>query len=143
MAHAGYFPKKELTSLRQYGSRLQGHPERLRLPGLETTSGPLGSGLSQAAGMALAMKMDKVTHRWVYCLMSDGEHDEGNLWEAAMLVAKYNLNNLIGIIDRNNIQIDGTTEQVMPLEDLRAKYEASKVFWTLVQWPKQLLKNRW
>ena len=124
MAHAGYFGKKELLTLRKFGSRLQGHPERLRLPGLETTSGPLGSGLSQAAGMALAMKIDKIGHRWVYCMMSDGEQDEGNTWEAAMLVAKYRLHNLIGIIDRNNIQIDGTTEQVMPLEDLRAKWEA-------------------
>lgn len=123
MAHAGYFPRAELLTLRKLGSRLQGHPERLRLPGLETTSGPLGSGLSQAVGMALGLKMDK-SKRWVYCAMSDGEHDEGNLWEAVMLAGKYRLNNLIGIIDRNNIQIDGPTEEVMPLEDLRTKYEA-------------------
>ena len=122
MAHAGYFPKNELTSLRKFGSRLQGHPERLRLPGLETTSGPLGSGLSQASGMAL--KMDKADHRWVYCIMSDGELDEGNSWEGAMLASKYKLNNLIVIVDRNNIQIDGPTEQVMPLEDLAAKWQA-------------------
>lgn len=124
MAHAGYFDKKELMSLRQLGSRLQGHPERLRLPGLETTSGPLGSGLSQAAGMALALRMDKTQHRWVYCVMSDGEQDEGNTWEGAMFAAKYKLNNIIAITDRNNIQIDGPTETVMPLENLRDKWEA-------------------
>lgn len=124
MAHAGYFPKKELMTLRKFGSRLQGHPERTKLPGLENTSGPLGCGLSQAAGMALAMRMDKTQHRWVYVVMGDGEQDEGNIWEAAMLVSKYKLNNIIAITDRNNIQIDGPTEQVMPLENLRAKWEA-------------------
>lgn len=124
MAHAGYFPKAELMTLRKLGSRLQGHPERLRLPGMETTSGPLGSGLSQATGMALALKMDKIKERRVYVIMSDGELDEGNSWEAAMLVAKYNPGNLIAIVDRNNIQIDGPTESVMPLEGLRAKWEA-------------------
>lgn len=124
MAHAGYFDKKELLTLRQFGSRLQGHPERLRLPGLENTSGPLGCGLSQASGMALAMQMNHDTHRWIYVVMGDGELDEGNVWEAAMLAPKYNLHNIVGIIDRNNIQIDGTTEDVMPLEDLRAKWES-------------------
>jgi transketolase len=124
MARAGYFDRKELMTLRKFGSRLQGHPERERLPGLETTSGPLGEGLSQAAGMALAMRMDKQTHRWVYVTLGDGELDEGNIWEAAMLVGKYRLTNLIAIIDRNNIQIDGPTEVVMPLEDLRGKWEA-------------------
>lgn len=124
MARAGYFQRKELMTLRQLGSRLQGHPERLRLPGLETTSGPLGSGLSQACGMALGLRMDRQQHRWVYVVMGDGELDEGNIWEAAMLAGKYKLNNIIGIIDRNNIQIDGPTESVMPLEDLRNKWEA-------------------
>jgi len=124
MAHAGYFDKKELMTLRQYGSRLQGHPERTKLPGMETTSGPLGSGLSQASGIAYAMRIDDVHHRWVYCMMGDGELDEGNIWEAAMFAGKYKLHNLIGIIDRNNIQIDGTTEHVMPLEDLKGKWEA-------------------
>lgn len=124
MAEAGYFPKAELMTLRQLGSRLQGHPERQRLPGLETTSGPLGCGLSQAVGMSLALRMDKADHRWVYCVMSDGEQDEGNIWEAAMLAGKYKLSNLIAITDRNNIQIDGPTEQVMPLEDLAAKWTA-------------------
>jgi len=124
MAHAGYFERKELQTLRQFGSRLQGHPERQKLPGVEHTSGPLGCGLSQACGMALAMRMDKQTHRWVYVVLGDGELDEGNVWEAAMLASKYKLNNIIGIIDRNNIQIDGPTEVVMPLEDLKAKWEA-------------------
>ncbi len=124
MAHAGYFPIAELKTLRKFGSRLQGHPERTKLPGLETTSGPLGSGLSQAAGIALALRMDKATHRWVYVTLGDGELDEGNIWEAAMLVGKYKLTNLIAIVDRNNIQIDGPTESVMPLEDLRGKWES-------------------
>lgn len=123
MAHAGYFDKKELLTLRQFGSRLQGHPERLKLPGLENTSGPLGCGLSQACGMSLAMRMNNDTHRWIYVVMGDGELDEGNVWEAAMLAKKYNLSNIVGIIDRNNIQIDGPTEAVMPLEDLRVKWE--------------------
>ena len=124
MAHAGYFPVEELMTLRKLGSRLQGHPERTRLPGLESTSGPLGSGLSQACGMALAMRMDKIQNRWVYVVMGDGELDEGNIWEAAMLASKYKLGNVIGIVDRNNIQLDGPTETVMPLEDLRAKWDA-------------------
>ncbi len=124
MANAGYFPKDELMTLRKLGSRLQGHPERLRLPGMETTSGPLGSGLSQATGMALALKMDQNKDRWVFVVCSDGELDEGNSWEAIMLAAKYNPGHLIAIVDRNNIQIDGPTESVMPLESLRAKWEA-------------------
>jgi transketolase len=124
MAHAGYFDTKELMTLRQFGTRLQGHPERTKLPGLENTSGPLGSGLSQACGMALAMRMNKDHHRWIYTVMGDGEQDEGNVWEAAMLAGKYKLNNIIAITDRNNIQIDGPTESVMPLEDLRGKWEA-------------------
>ncbi len=125
MAHAGYFPKEELMTLRQLGSRLQGHPERLKLPGLETTSGPLGSGLSQAAGMAYSLlKLDNNHTRWVYVVLGDGEQDEGNIWEAAMFAAKYKLHNLIAITDRNNIQIDGNTEDIMPLENLREKWEA-------------------
>jgi transketolase len=124
MARAGYFPVAELKTLRQLGSRLQGHPERTKLPGLETTSGPLGSGLSQAVGMAIASRMDENRHRRIYCIMGDGELDEGNIWEAAMLAGKLKLANLTGIIDRNNIQIDGPTEQVMPLEDLAAKWRA-------------------
>ncbi len=124
MAHAGYFPKTELKTLRKFGSRLQGHPERIRLPGLETTSGPLGCGLSQACGIALAMRMDAVKGRYVYVMMGDGELNEGNIWEAAMLAGKEKLHNIIGVIDRNNIQIDGPTEYVMPLGDLRGKWES-------------------
>lgn len=123
MAHAGYFPIAELTTLRKLGSRLQGHPERLRLPGLETTSGPLGSGLAQAAGYAYAARMDGARFR-VFCITSDGEHDSGNHWEAVMFAGKYNLGNLTAIVDRNNIQIDGYTEEVMPLEPLEEKYKA-------------------
>ncbi len=124
MAHAGYFRTSELQTLRHFGSRLQGHPERTKLPGLENTSGPLGCGLSQAVGMALGMRMNRQHHRWVYVVMGDGELNEGNIWEGAMMASKYHLNNIIGIIDRNNIQIDGPTETVMPLEDLAAKWEA-------------------
>ena len=121
MAVAGYFPEKELWTLRKTGSRLQGHPHRTSLPGVETTSGPLGSGLGQAIGVALSAKLD--AKRWrTYCLLSDGEHDEGNHWEAAMFAGKMRLNNLTAIVDRNNIQIDGHTEDVMPLEPLRDKY---------------------
>jgi len=123
LAHVGYFPIEELKTLRKLGTRLQGHPHREALPGLETTSGPLGSGLSQACGMALALNIDGKKN-WVYCLMSDGEHDAGNTWEAVMLAGKYKINNLTAIIDRNNIQIDGFTEDIMPLEPLKDKYEA-------------------
>lgn len=125
LAHAGYFPTDELMTLRQFGSRLQGHPERTKLPGVETTSGPLGEGLSQGAGMAYVMKhIDERPNQWVYVVMGDGELNEGNVWEAAMFAAKYKLSNLIAIIDRNNIQIDGSTEDVMPLEDLHGKWES-------------------
>ena len=122
MAHAGYFPVKECLTLRKFGSRLQGHPERARLPGLETTSGPLGSGLSQAAGMAYAARMDKKKFH-VYCAMSDGEQQAGNIWEAVMFAGNNKLHNLTAILDRNNIQINGMTEDVMPLEPIRQKYE--------------------
>ena len=123
MAHRGFFPREELLTLRKFGSRLQGHPHREALPGLENSSGPLGSGLSQAAGMAYGLRMDQKKNR-VWCLGSDGELQEGNVWEAAMFAGKYRLNHLCYIIDRNNIQIDGLTENVMPLEPLRAKFEA-------------------
>ncbi len=125
MAEAGFFDKKELLTLRQTGSRLQGHPERLKLPGLESTSGPLGSGLSQAAGYAYTLQhIDEVHDRFVYVVMGDGELNEGNIWEAAMFAGKNKLSQLIAFIDRNNIQIDGNTEDVMPLEDLRGKWES-------------------
>jgi transketolase len=125
MAEAGFFDKKELLTLRKFGSRLQGHPERTKLPGLENTSGPLGSGLSQAAGVAYTLKyIDKQNTRFVYVVTGDGELNEGNIWEAAMFAGKNKLSQLIVFIDRNNIQIDGTTEDVMPLEDLKGKWEA-------------------
>ncbi len=123
MAEAGYFPKSELKTLRHFGSRLQGHPERLRLPGIETTSGPLGSGLSQGAGMALGLKLDGKKNQ-VFVLTGDGELDEGNVWEAAMFIGARKLSNITAIIDRNNIQIDGFTETVMPLEPLAMKWQA-------------------
>lgn len=130
MAHAGYFPITKLKTLRQFGSDLQGHPERLRIPALETTSGPLGSGLAQASGIALSARMDNKRFR-TYCVVSDGEHDEGNHWEAVMIAAKYKLSNLTVFLDRNNIQIDGFTHDVMPLEVLHEKYKAFN--WNVVQ----------
>lgn len=123
MAHAGYFPVEECLTLRKFGSRLQGHPEREKLPGVENTSGPLGSGLGQAAGMAYGARMDGRKFR-TYCFMSDGEQDAGNIWEAAMFAGANRLSNLTAVMDRNNIQINGMTENVMPLESLRDKYEA-------------------
>ncbi|MBI4281137.1 transketolase [Candidatus Uhrbacteria bacterium] len=123
MARAGYFPLEELKTLRKFGSRLQGHPERTRLAGTETTSGPLGSGLGQAAGLSYAARMDGKKWR-TYCLMSDAEQATGVLYEAMLFAGRNKLSNLTGIIDRNNIQIDGFTEDIMPLEPLRAKYEA-------------------
>ncbi len=123
LAYAGYFPLQELMTLRKLGSRLQGHPHRGSLPGVETTSGPLGSGLSQSCGIAFSHRIDGTKNR-VYCLMSDGEQDEGNTWEAVMFAGKYRLSNLTAVMDRNNIQIDGYTENVMPLEPIKEKYES-------------------
>jgi transketolase len=125
MAHAGYFPVAELKTLRKFGTRLQGHPHREYMPWLENSSGPLGSGLSQAVGMALADRMDKKDNdRFIYCFISDGELDEGNTWEGILLAGKNKLRNLIAIVDRNNIQIDGFTEDTMPLEPLVDKMRA-------------------
>ena len=126
MAHAGYFPVQELLTLRKFKSRLQGHPHREFLPMLETSSGPLGAGLSQAVGMAIADRMDrgKTSGRFFYCFLGDGELDEGQNWEATMLAAKEKLGNLIAIVDRNNIQIDGYTDDVMPLGNLAHKFES-------------------
>lgn len=129
LARAGYFPLKELKTLRKMGSRLQGHPHRKSLPGIETSSGPLGSGLSQAIGMALAARMNNEKHR-IYCVLSDGEHNEGNTWEAILFAGKNRLSNLTVVIDRNNIQIDGFTEDIMPLDSLRDKYEAFR--WNVI-----------
>ena len=124
LARRGYFSRKEFTTtLRKLNTRMLGHPHNLATPGVENSGGPLGQGLSQAIGMALAAKMDKKKHQ-VYCVMSDGEQQEGQIWEAVMFAGKNKLDNLTAIMDRNNIQIDGFTESVMPLEPLRAKYEA-------------------
>lgn len=123
LAHRGFFPIKELKTLRELGTRLQGHPHNLDLPGIENSSGPLGQGLSQAIGMALAAKMNKEDHR-IFCVGSDGELQEGQTWEAAMFAGNRRLSNLTWIIDRNNIQISGYTENVMPLEPLRQKLES-------------------
>ena len=130
MARAGYFPIEELLTLRKINSRLQGHPHRKSLPGVETTSGPLGSGLSQAIGLALAAKLDEKKYR-IFCAMSDGELEEGNVWEAFMFAGKNRLSNLTAIIDRNNIQIDGSTEDVMSLEPLKEKFESFK--WHVIE----------
>jgi transketolase len=126
MAHSGYFPVEELLTLRKFGSKLQGHPHREFLPALETSSGPLGSGLSQAIGMAIADRIDngKSSDRFFYCLTGDGELNEGQNWEAIMLAGKERNHNLIAIVDRNNIQIDGFTEDVMPLNNLKEKFES-------------------
>jgi transketolase len=123
LAEAGYFPKEELLTLRKLGTRLHGHPHNLALPGIETSSGPLAQGSSQAVGMALAFKMNHMKNR-VFLVMSDGEQQEGQIWEAVMFAGKNKLHNLTAVIDRNNIQIDGYTEDIMPIENLRAKYEA-------------------
>jgi len=123
MAHSGYFPMKELDTLRQLHSRLQGHPERVKLPGIENTSGPLGDGIGQAVGHAYALNMDG-KRQYTYCLISDGELEAGIDWEAFLFAGKYQLKNMIAILDRNNIQIDGSTEDVMPLEPLAEKFEA-------------------
>ncbi len=123
LAHRGYFPVEELLTLRRFGTRLHGHPHNLALPGIENSSGPLGQGLSQAVGMALAAKLDGKKWR-TYAVLSDGEHDEGQTWEAIMFAGKNELHNLTAVIDRNNIQIDGFTEDVMPLEPLAEKYRS-------------------
>lgn len=125
LVERGFFDKKELVNLRKFGSKLQGHPERGSLPGIETTSGPLGCGLSQAAGMAYSLKyLGGNPQRFVYCSLGDGELNEGNIWEAAMFATKYDLSNVIAIIDRNNIQIGGDTEKVMPLGNLAYKWRS-------------------
>src|SRR3989337_193465 len=138
LAHAGFFPHSELMTLRKLGSGLQGHPEYRKLPGVENTGGPLGQGLSQAIGHALAVQMDVASGKlprgermpWVYCMMSDGELDEGQSWEAIMFAGKNNLHNITAVVDRNNIQIDGFTEDIMPLEPLIDKFKTFN--WTVI-----------
>lgn len=123
LANAGYFPKEQLMTLRKLGSRLQGHPHSGALPGIENSSGPLGQGISMAVGMALVGKREG--RKWrVYTITGDGEHNEGQVWEALLLAYKYKLNNLVVVVDRNSIQIDGTTEDILPLEPLSDKYRA-------------------
>ncbi|MFH1188858.1 MAG: transketolase [bacterium] len=123
MAYAGYFSLEELKTLRHIGSRLQGNPHRPSLPGIEVTSGSLGLGLGQAAGIALAAKLDSEKHR-VYCILSDEEHTSGTIWESALFISKHRLGSITVIIDRNGIQIDGLTENILPIEPLKEKYEA-------------------
>ena len=127
MALAGYFPLEELKTLRRINSRLQGHPYRPVLPGLETTSGSLGEGLGQAVGIALGGRLSRQDFT-VYCLTSDAEHQEGGTWEAVMTAAKYKLEHLVCFVDRNFIQCDGGTEEIMPLESLAKKYAAFNWF---------------
>ncbi|MCM8820095.1 MAG: transketolase [Candidatus Omnitrophica bacterium] len=122
LALVGYFPVEELMKLRQLNSFLQGHPDR-RTPGVEVASGSLGQGLSVALGMAFAARIDKLSYR-VYCLLGDGEIQEGNVWEAAMAAAHYKVDNLCAIVDNNHFQIDGPTEEIMNLEPLASKWEA-------------------
>lgn len=123
LARRGFFPLTELRNFRKINSRLQGHPHYGELPGIENTSGSLGQGLSQAIGMAMAAKIDHEKHH-IFCIMSDGEQEEGQIWEAAMFAGAHKLDNLIAIIDRNQIQIDGSTEKVTTLEPLELKYKA-------------------
>jgi transketolase len=131
LAQAGYFPKEELLTLRRLGSRLQGHPGRDHgLPGLELSAGSLGQGLSVALGMAIAGRMKGADHR-IYCIMGDGELQEGSVWEAAMAAAHHKTGNLVAIVDRNGVQIDGKTENVMALEPLEAKWSAFG--WKVIQ----------
>lgn len=126
MARSGYFPVEELQTLRKFNSRLQGHPHREWLPGIEVSSGPLGSGLGQSIGMALAdrISLGYGSHKFFYCLMGDGELDCGVIWEAAMLAGRERLHNVIGIIDRNGIQIDGYVHDVMPIDPLADKWRS-------------------
>jgi len=124
LAHAGYFQVEELKTLRKLGSRLQGHPGRDHgLPGLELSAGSLGQGLSVSVGMALAARMDK-RDNFIYCIMGDGEQQEGSVWEAAMSAGHYKLDNLIAVIDRNKLQIDGSNSDVMEVEPLADKWRS-------------------
>jgi transketolase len=127
LSERGFFPKSELWKLRKINSKLQGHPKKNSLPGIENTSGSLGQGLSQAIGVAIAAKMDNLDYR-IYCMTGDGELNEGQIWESAMFAPNKKLNNITWIIDRNNIQSDGKTEDVMPLENLKDKLESFNWF---------------
>jgi len=123
LAEKGFFPKEDLACLRQMGSHLQGHPCAKATPGVEISSGPLGVGLSAAVGMALSLRLDK-NPATVYAILGDGELNEGTVWEACMSAAKFKLDNLVAIVDVNRVQLDGTCDDIMPMGDLRAKFEA-------------------
>lgn len=123
LAKKGFIEEKELMTLRKTGSRLQGHPDRVRMPIVEASTGSLGQGLSVAQGMAMAMKLDGKKNR-IFCLLGDGEIQEGQIWEAALSAPKFGLSNLCAILDANNGQIDGPVSEVMPLEPVRAKWES-------------------
>ena len=124
LAMSGYFPEEELLTLRKIGSRLQGHPDSKKLPGIEISTGSLGQGLSAAVGMALGYKIDGRDLSKVFCLMGDGECDEGQVWEAAMFASHNELGNITAIIDRNGYQVDGRTEEVLRLEPLGSKWKS-------------------
>lgn len=123
LAHLGFFPEDSLKTLRQVGSILQGHPDMLKTPGIDMTSGSLGQGLSCGVGMALAGRLSRKSY-YVYVLLGDGELNEGQVWEAAMAAAKYKLSNLIAICDWNGLQLDGPTDEIMPTGDLAAKWRS-------------------
>jgi transketolase len=124
LAMSGYFPEVELSTFRMINSRLQGHPDSKKLPGIEISTGSLGQGFSAAVGMALGNKIDNRVNSQIFCLLGDGECDEGQVWEAALFASSYNLNNITAIIDRNRYQIDGNTEEVLSLEPLIEKWES-------------------
>ena len=123
LAHRGYFPVEDLTTLRHVGSYLQGHPDMKHIPGVDMTAGSLGQGLSVANGMAMSAKIDKKDYR-VYCIVGDGEIQEGQIWEAAMSASHYKLDNLCVIVDNNNLQIDGKVSDVMNVYPIKDKFEA-------------------
>ncbi len=123
LAEKGFFPIEEMKTLRQINSRLQGHPSAIDTPGVELSSGPLGIGLSAALGMAIGLKLSNV-EAYVYAIMGDGEINEGSVWEASMAASKFKADNLIAIIDYNGVQLDGSTDEIMPLGDIEAKFKA-------------------
>jgi len=124
LAEAGYFPREELVTLRKLGSKLQGHPDARKTSGVEVSTGSLGQGLALANGLALALRLDGATEPTVFCLLGDGEIQEGEVWEAAMLAAHYKLDNVVAIVDVNGLQIDGPTAEVMDVGDVAAKFAA-------------------
>jgi transketolase len=124
LAHHGYFPHEDLMGLRKLDAHLQGHPDMTRTPGVEVSTGSLGQGLSMSLGIALGLRLDKIADAHVFAVLSDGDCQEGQTWEAAMAAAHFGVDNLTAIIDYNHLQTDGTTEEVMDLKDVRRKFEA-------------------